>query len=325
MTKPLDYFITGACGMIGSHLMAMLALKNSSYLGTFHNPQTDLGQSPLNYTPCDVRDFAAVSHLISHHLPRTIFHLAAQSYPTVSWERPAETVSINVNGTINLFEAIRQARKNAPTYDPLVLVACSSAQYGSSMPTDGSAIKEDAPMLPLHPYGMSKVGQDLLARQYHQSIGIRTLRARIFNTTGARKKHDVVADWAFRTAAIERNGKSGDLRVGNLSARRAIMDVGDLLEALNLLIEKGEPGEAYNVCHDRLIGMDDLFHVFQSLARVPLKAVEDTALLRTADEPVIYGDCSKLKAATGWVPTTALKTTVERVLNYARTTLDTAR
>src|SRR6202000_1553997 len=119
--------------------------------------------------------------------------------------------------------------------DPVVIVACSSAQYGLSMTEDKVPLPEDTPMLPLHPYGVSKVAQDLLTFQYYQNDRIRGIRARIFNTTGPRKTNDVISDWARHVVRIER-GKERALRVGNLNTRRAILDVNDLIEALFMLV-----------------------------------------------------------------------------------------
>ncbi len=108
----------------------------------------------------DVRYFEPVRRLLTEYRPAIIFHLAAQSLPTLSWERPWETIDTNVLGTINLFEAVKAAKLGNAAYDPVIVVACSSAQYGASMTPENVPIDEAAPMLPLHPYGVSKVAQD---------------------------------------------------------------------------------------------------------------------------------------------------------------------
>ena len=155
----------------------------------------------------------AVFRLIEDRRPATIFHLAAQSLPTVSWEKPQETMETNVVGTVNLFEAIKAVRRRDPAYDPCVVVACSSAEYGASLTPERFPVDEDAPLLPLHPYGVSKVAQDLLTLQYWINDRIRGVRTRIFNTTGPRKQNDVVSDFAARAARVARHG--GTLAVGN--------------------------------------------------------------------------------------------------------------
>ncbi|QEK18909.1 GDP-6-deoxy-D-mannose reductase [[Clostridium] hylemonae DSM 15053] len=132
-------------------------------------------------------------------MPEQIYHLAAQSYPTVSWEKPYETMDVNVGGTIAVFEAIKELRKTYPNYNPIVIVACSSAEYGKTLEEiEDEKVKENAQLKPLHPYGVSKVGQDLISYQYFANDNIRTIRARIFNTTGTRKKNDVTSDFTNR-------------------------------------------------------------------------------------------------------------------------------
>src|SRR5262249_41587145 len=150
----------------------------------------------------DVRDKKEVFKLIDKYRPSKIFHLAAQSYPTVSWEKPTQTIDINMNGTVNVFEAVKKIRKQGDEYDPMIVVACSSAEYGASLTPENTPVKESAPLLPLHPYGVSKVGQDLLSFQYWENFRIRCIRVRIFNTTGARKTNDVTSDFVQRAFDI---------------------------------------------------------------------------------------------------------------------------
>ncbi len=144
---------------------------------------------------------------------------------------------------------------------------------------------------------------------------IRCIRARIFNTTGPGKRDDVVSDFAARVARIRAQG--GALRVGNLDARRAIMDVRDTIAALLLLAERGEPGEAYNVCGDAAVRIGDLIPMFSRLAGVALPVTQDAALLRPSDEAIILGRNDKLRQRTGWRPTIALEETLRAVLDHA--------
>jgi GDP-4-dehydro-6-deoxy-D-mannose reductase len=198
----------------------------------------------------------------------------------------------------------------------VVVVAGSSAQYGASLTPQNVPISEELTPLPLHPYGVSKVAQDLLAFQYWRNDGIRSIRARIFNCTGARKHTDVVSDFARRVAAIERDG--GVLRVGNLATRRAILDVRDLVAALIALAERGAAGEAYNICSETEHSIGALIPIFERLAERTLPTETDPSLLRPSDEPVIFGRTDRLKAATGWRQRVTLETTIKAVLDYER-------
>ncbi len=308
--------------MVGSHLVDTLAARGlppDRITGTYFNPTTDISEikGKAELSELDVRYSAPLQELIARVKPTTIFHLAAQSYPTVSWERPEETIQTNIQGTVHLFEAIRSVRRVDPAYDPVVVVACSSAEYGASLTPANTPVKEDVELLPLHPYGVSKVGQDLLAYQYHANEGIRTIRARIFNTTGPRKVGDVLSDFARRAVDIE-NGKEASLRVGNLETRRGITDVRDLVNALLLLSEKGEWGQCYNICgrYDYRIG--DLIPMIEQVIGKPLAVLTDPALLRPSDEPVIFGDATRLIERTGWAQQISIDQTVLDMITYWR-------
>jgi GDP-4-dehydro-6-deoxy-D-mannose reductase len=316
MTNSETILVTGTAGMIGSHLFEALAEAGNLVVGTYFRPTVPLHEiaGADQLIELDVRYFEPVRRLLAEHRPAIIFHLAAQSLPTLSWERPWETIDTNVLGTINLFEAVKAAKSGNAAYDPIIVVACSSAQYGASMTPENVPIHEEAPMLPLHPYGVSKVAQDLLAFQYWRSDGLRGIRARIFNTTGPRKRDDVVSDFARRVVRIRHRG--GTLRVGNIETRRAILDVRDTVAALIALAEKGVPGEAYNICADHAYPIGELVHVLERLTNLSLVCEPDPLLMRPTDEAVIFGSNVKLSAATGWRQTTSLDQTVAAVLDY---------
>jgi len=288
----MKILITGAGGMVGSHM-----------IDYFYDRHT-----------C-IRYFKRVYEIISDFTPNVIFHLAAQSYPTISWVRPQETIETNVVGTVNLFEAIKLKRKNDITYDPIVIVACSSAEYGF-IDKEKVPIKEENPLLPLHPYGVSKVAQDLLTYQYYTNFGIKGIRARIFNTTGPRKKNDVCADFTLRAIRIEKKIISPILKVGNLKTKRAITDVRDLVKALVLLSKKGRYGEAYNISGSKVYQMEEIVNIIRKCIKTNFTIEVDKNLLRPTDEPIIYGDSSKLIKDTGWRQEYSLENTIKDMIQY---------
>lgn len=310
-------FVTGAGGMVGSHLVERLAAQAEVVGTSFRNtvPVEEIRGS-VRLIEMDVRKWHEMRDFIAEFQPGVIYHLAAQSLPTVSWTDPWDTLDTNVQGTINVFEAVHEMKKaGKANYDPMIVIACSSAEYGASMVPERVPISEETPLLPLHPYGVSKVAQDLLSFQYWRNYGIRCIRARIFNTTGPRKQNDVVSDFATRAAHIVRRG--GKLRVGNLKTRRAIMDVTDLISALVLLSEHGAPGEAYNICANETHEMGELIPILEKLTGKYLEIEQDPALLRHSDEAVIFGSNDKLRERTGWCITVSLEETVRRVFDYA--------
>lgn len=319
----MNILVTGAGGMVGSHMVELLHAKGENVIGTYYKPTTDIKELPpeIKMIECDVRYPVSVEKIIMEYQPEQIYHLAAQSYPTVSWDRPYETIETNINGTIAVYEAIKKVRKLFnKDYDPIVVVACSSAEYGETLnKLEGNEVyvKETAELLPLHPYGVSKVGQDLISFQYFMNDHIRCIRARIFNSTGTRKVNDVTSDFTYRAVQAERTGVY-ELRVGNLETKRAIMDQRDLVNALILLAEKGTAGDVYNISSEHIYQMKDIVSMIENQIGHKFEIKVDPALLRPTDEKIIVGDVSKLKRDTGWKQNITMAETIKDMLDYWR-------
>lgn len=313
--------ITGVGGMVGSHMADCFFTKGEKVVGTYYKPTTDIvdiyGKADL--IECDVRYFTNVYDIIRKYEPSEIYHLAAQSYPSVSWDKPQETMEINATGTVNVFESIRRVREKNNAYNPVVVVACSSAEYGASLNNCDGPADENVELLPLHPYGVSKVCQDLLAYQYFVNFKIKSIRARIFNTTGPRKANDVCADFTKRVVLMEKGKSDADkLRVGNLKTLRAITDVRDLVTALHLLAQKGAPGEAYNISGQRVYEMTEIVELIRKNTSIQFETEIDPNLLRPTDEKIICGNSNKLITTTGWQQTYCLEQTITDMMNYWR-------
>jgi nucleoside-diphosphate-sugar epimerase len=290
-------------------------------VGTYYKPTIDLTElsNDIKLVEVDVRYPQSVEWVISKYKPDRIFHLAAQSYPSVSWERPYETIETNISGTIAVFEAIKKNRKMLPGYDPVVVVACSSAEYGQTLDEIGDVlVDETAQLKPLHPYGVSKVGQDLISFQYYINDNIKCIRARIFNTTGTRKVNDVTSDYVRRIVRQMKTGRKTNitLRVGNIETRRAIMDVRDLVNALLLLSEKGHYGEVYNICSEYVYQVKDIIKKIEDTTGLSFSLNVDPHLLRPTDERLIAGDISKLKRDTSWTQEVTLIKTIQDMIAY---------
>ena len=315
--------VTGAGGMVGSHMVEQLYYRGDDVVGVWHKNKmnVEMVEVPVQFVQCDLRYGQGVDQIIMDNLPDEIYHLAAQSYPTVSWISPSETIDVNLCGQIAVFEAIKKTRKYVkPDYDPMVVVACSSAEYGETLnKLEGSEVyvKETAELLPLHPYGVSKVGQDLLAFQYFMNDHIRCIRARIFNSTGTRKVNDVTSDFTKRAVMAERSGDH-TLRVGNLDTHRAIMDQRDLVNALMLLADKGKAGAVYNVSSEHIYQMEDIVKMIEKQIGHSLVRKVDPTLIRPTDERIIVGNVEKLKADTGWRQEISMEQTIGDMLEYWR-------
>ena len=309
----MRYLVTGAGGLIGSHLVERLLQEEQSVFALVHRPSSVLAafKGDLHTIQDDVMDATAMVQVVDRVRPDVVFHLASQSLPMVAWEKPEWTCRVNISGTINLLEAICRIGIN-----PQVVVTCSSSEYASS--TDGAPIAENSQMKPSSIYAVSKLAQDHISRLYHEVKKLHIVRAMPFFVIGPRKRGDVCSDFSRGIVQIER-GQSKELLVGNMEMVRDFLDVRDGVAALVRLALQGVPGEAYNICSGTGRRVADILAMLKGMAKVPIHERVDSSRFRLVDEPVRVGNPSKLLAL-GWSPSVAIETTLEQILEYWRTT-----
>ncbi|HVF61151.1 MAG TPA: GDP-mannose 4,6-dehydratase [Thermoanaerobaculia bacterium] len=314
--------ITGITGFAGSHLAEFLLQEHPEVevFGTHRwrsrMENLDHIDGGVQLLEADLRDYSSIQQALERSRPDAIFHLAAQSFVPSSWTAPNETLTTNVQGQVNLFEAIRALR-----LDPVVQIACSSEQYGMVYPHE-VPITEDNPLRPLSPYAVSKVAQDLLGYQYFQSYGLKVIRTRGFNHTGPRRGHPfVTSNFCRQVAAIEQGLQEPVIRVGNLDAIRDFTDVRDMVRAYWMAVERGRPGEVYNIASGHGISIRELLQMIVGLAKVKVDVEVDPDRLRPSDVEILIGDSSKFRADTGWEPRIPFEQTVADLLDYWRETL----
>jgi GDP-4-dehydro-6-deoxy-D-mannose reductase len=306
--------ITGASGFIGAFLAKHCAKADSEVLGIDIRGPED-GWVSGAFERCDVKDSSRLSKLMVAFRPERIFHLAAQSYPTVSLSRPLETMDTNVGGTINLFECLR-----ASAMMPVVIVACSSAEYGPIASEDLPA-EESHALRPLHPYGVSKVAQDLLAAQYFANYAIPAIRLRLFKTTGPGKLGDVCSDLTKRAVEIEMEIRPSPMAVGNLSNRRSIVDVRDLVQGLWLAAEYCKAGEVYNLGGDDIYSVQEVVEAIRTLVGFNFDVEQRPELMRPCDEPITAGSNARFRSCCNWTPEISLSATLRDMLEWWRARL----
>jgi GDP-4-dehydro-6-deoxy-D-mannose reductase len=310
----MKVLITGSAGFIGGFLVKQCLEAGSAVQGIdICEPESDWAGA--SFERCDIRDFGRLLELISGFRPELIFHLAAQSYPTVSLARPRETMDINAGGTINLFECLCTLG-----IKPIVIVACSSAEYGRVADED-LPVREDHALRPLHPYGVSKVAQDLLAAQYFENFSIPAIRIRIFKTSGPGKLGDVCSDLAKRTVEIEMGIRPPTMEVGNLTTRRTIVDVRDLVQALWLAAEHCKPGEVYNVGGDDIYSVQELIEFIRAQSTSHFDIEQRPELMRLCDEAIVAGDNTKFRNCCSWTPKIRITTTLSETVDWWRNRL----
>jgi GDP-4-dehydro-6-deoxy-D-mannose reductase len=304
--------VTGAEGFIGSHLVNFLHAEGWKVIGAYLNqgPAT-LDKFPnVHFEQCDLRNGQRVAQIFGEHQPTHIFHLGAQSLPTLSWSNPVETFESNIMGSLHLFEAVRRLESF-----PVVVSACSSAEYGH-VPPAAIPVTEEQPFRPLHPYGISKVCLDLLAREYFLDYKIPAVNLRLFNTTGPGKTSDAPSDFVRQLVRIKKGLQSPVIEVGNLKPHRAFLDVDDTVRGFYLAALKGKHGEAYNLCATKTHEIGELLRTAIRLSGVKAEIRPVPRLMRPSDEKIIFGSTRKIRKDTGWKPLKSIEQTLKSMLGY---------
>jgi GDP-4-dehydro-6-deoxy-D-mannose reductase len=314
----MNVLITGITGFVGSHLAELiLNMGNIEVHGVERwrskTENVDHFKDKLHLHECDVRDASSVRQLIENIRPDRIFHLAAQSLVPTSWHAPAETLTTNIIGQLNIFEAVRHIGIN-----PFIQIAGSSEEYGLVEEKD-LPITEGTPLKPLSPYAVSKVGQDLLGYQYYMSYKLNVVRTRAFNHTGPRRGAPFVcSNFAKQIAMIEAGLQEPVIYVGNLEARRDFSDVRDVVQAYWLVLEKGKPGEVYNISTGTERSAKDVLNTLLSMSSTKIEVRQDPRRMRPSDVPHLVGDSTKFRKLTGWKPEIPFEVTLRDLLTYWR-------
>jgi GDP-4-dehydro-6-deoxy-D-mannose reductase len=283
--------ITGAEGFVGTHLRALL------------------GDSAIA-AEVDVLDHAAVSRAIRDAGPQSVVHLAAESSVASSWQDPRAAWLVNVVGTVNILEAVRQEQPGAR-----VLFVSTGEVYGRA---DQLPTPESAPIAPLSPYAATKAAAEIACSSARASLDI--VIARAFNNEGpGRDERFALGSWAHQIARLEEGG-GGVLAVGDLSAERDITDVRDVCRAYTLLLDGAVSAGTYNVASGRSVPMSRVVELFVSRARCPVEVKQRDDRVRPVEIPRMVGDASRLRAATGWEPEIPLEQTIADMLQAVRAT-----
>jgi len=315
----MKVLITGISGFAGSHLAEYALTKEAEVHGTtrWRSKLENLQEikEVVTLHECDINDAFAFQEVIKKVKPDYIFHLAAQSFVKASWTEPYQTLHTNIIGELNLFEAV----KSIPNYKPRILIAGSSEEYGQQE-TGPNGLNEEDSLLPISPYGVSKVAQDLLAFQYFKSYGMHIVRTRAFNHCGPRRGEVFVCStFAKQIAEIEKDKKKLPIiYTGNLDAERDFTDVRDTVRGYWLALEKGEAGEVYNICSNKSIPIKNILRKLLSMSKREIEIRNDPNRMRPSDLKVLVGNNKKFCEKTGWKNQIPIDQTLEDLLNYWR-------
>jgi GDP-4-dehydro-6-deoxy-D-mannose reductase len=303
--------VTGAAGFAGSHLIDRLTAEDSSTdIVAWHRP----GGAPprhgtgVTWRAVDLLDKAAVFDALAEIRPASVYHCAGATHVGRSWNAIEATFAVNVRGTHHLIEGLRAFAREAR-----VLLPSSAMIYA---PAD-EQLSEDHPIRPTNPYGLSKLGQELVGTG--NTEGPQVCLARPFNHIGPRQDVFFVASgFARRIADIEAGRWEPELQVGNLEARRDLADVRDTVRAYTLILRNGVPGRPYNVCTGEAVSIRQVLEMLLARARVPIRVVVDPTRYRPNDQPLVVGNPARLRDELGWSPVIPMAQTLDDLLEYWR-------
>jgi GDP-4-dehydro-6-deoxy-D-mannose reductase len=310
--------ITGASGFAGTHLCEyLLTQKQFEIYGTYlleESVQKSPVKEKIQFKKIDLVDKQQTTNLIREIKPDALIHLAAASSPNQSFKDPAATFIANVTSQINILEAMRE--NNLTNTNTLII--SSGDIYGSVQPEE-LPVNEKSPLRPTSPYAVSKITQDYLGLQYFLTYNLQCVRVRPFNHIGpAQSPGFVVSDFSKQIAEIEKDKKEPVIYVGNLNAKRDFTDVRDTIQAYYLLLQKGIPGEPYNIGSGKSHSAKEILDILLKLSTTKITIKQDPQKLRPIDTPDITCDSTKLNKLTGWKPKIPLEKTLQDTLDYWR-------
>jgi GDPmannose 4,6-dehydratase len=330
----MNVLITGALGMVGSHMIDFLLANtdcniyglcrwNDSIDNIEHLTSIINKKDRLHLVYGDLNDLPSLMSAIDKSKPDYVFHLAAQSYPLTSFESPIETLQTNIIGTANLLEAIRKS-----VYSNCYIHVCASSEIFGKVPKEKLPINEECSIHPASPYAISKVGTDLIGRFYAEAYGMKVMTTRMFTHTGPRRG-DVFHESTFakQIAMIEAGLQEPKIYVGNLESLRTYADVRDAVRAYWLLLTHNPiPGEYYNIGGTFTCKVGDTLTYLLSKSTVKnIEIIVDQNRLRPIDADLQVPDTTKFTNHTGWVTEIPFEQTMNDLLEYWRDKVNQGR
>jgi GDP-4-dehydro-6-deoxy-D-mannose reductase len=297
--------VTGSTGFAGMYLVQHLIERGCSVYGTYLTKPSDPKVKGVQLLECDIRDATRLRRIMRRVRPRRIYHLAAFSSVQESFQDWNAVYEVNFWGTFNVLESARQVAPKAR-----IMVVSSGECYGAVSPKS-LPVTERHPFSPQSPYGLSKAAADMLANFYAHKHGLHVIRARPFNHTGpGQAPAFVCSDFARQIAAIDLGICPPLIRVGNLEVERDFSDVRDVVRAYELLLEKAQPGGAYNVASGKPTRLADIVRLLTSFSTRAVRVLTQRQRYRSGEAPTLYGSYHKLHQATNWKPQYTLRRTL---------------
>lgn len=307
--------IIGAAGFAGGYLIRELVSAGwEVHASCLANEEI---KEDCTVHALDIMDKGQILSVVNSVMPDVIYHLAAQSSVAVSWKKPQLTAEVNVIGTINVLEALREAEKK----DIRIVLTGSGEEYGY-IREGACPLSEDEVLRPGNIYAATKACQGMIGEIYARAYKMDIVMVRAFNHSGPEQADIfVISNFCKQAAEIEIGLKEPVIHVGNLEAMRDFTDVRDVVRAYRLLGENGKSGQTYNVGRGKAVKISRILEMILEMAEMNIEVRSDPDRMRASDIPIIEPDVSKIYADTGWKAEISMEQTIRDTLNSWRTKL----
>ncbi len=322
--------ITGITGFVGSHMADYILnnKKNFKIYGTkrYHLSRLDKIShiyEKINWIDCDITDPISVEKLIRKVKPDRIFHFAAESFVSPSWDHPHRYMSVNYNGTLNILEAMKKIGSKAK-----ILIPGSGEEYGF-LSSEDMPITEKTLINPVNPYAVTKVAQDYISYVYYKSFGLKVIRLRTFNHEGPRRENVFgLSSYAYQIVRIEKGLSKGPILVGHLDDKRNFTHILDVVKAYWVATEKCEVGKLYLVGNESKKSIYTFRQALEKLKKMSnvknLKHKTHKPFVRPTNVPFLITKKTDFEKETKWQPEIDFDKILLDTLNYWRSRLDSS-
>lgn len=314
--------ITGFSGFVSRHFLNYLMENNLSYevLGVDVNPpkfaMEDYAPTlAMSFEQVNLLDKEAVEDMIATFRPDYILHLASFSSVAYSWQHPADCFMNNTSIFLNVTEALRKH----DLCDCRLLSVGSSEEYGD-VKREELPLREDMPLVPVNPYAVARVSQEMMAKVLADSFGMQIMLTRSFNHMGPfQDERFVIPSFVRRILDIAESGaKSGEIETGDTSIVRDFVDVRDVVRAYYRLLLDGKAGEVYNICGEKGVSLAEVVDQIADIVGVSVTTRVNPDFVRPGDNQVVIGSAEKIRQDIGWTAEIPLRQTLTDMIRYMR-------
>ena len=307
--------ITGITGQDGAYLARLLLQKGYAVHGLIARRSTDstwrlreLGiHEDVRLLNGDMTDTASLMRAVEKARPTEVYNLAAQSFVGSSWDQPEFTADVDAIGVTRLLEAIRIVSPTSRFYQ-----ASTSEMFGRAQEEKQD---EDTAFYPRSPYGVAKLYGHWITKNYRESFDLHASSGILFNHESPLRGIEFVTRKITDGAARIKLGKSSELRLGNLDAKRDWGFAGDYVEGMWLMLQQERPddyvlatGETHTVREFCRLAFSHAGLDYERYVKM------DPAFMRPAEVEVLLGNPTKAQQKLGWTARTSLHQLVEMMM-----------